>query len=114
MLTAGLVAAVATSVAGPLFGIATTIAADLKRSAARLSHAWMQTLVVLAAVLAAVLDALAPEALLARSLFAYTTLGAALGPLVLVRLSGKRIRPGSMLGAMWSAVHPVSVVSSAA
>jgi hypothetical protein len=36
-------------------------------------------------------------------LFAFTTLGAALGPLILVRLSGKRVRPGSMLGAMWSA-----------
>src|SRR5690606_41993440 len=31
----------------------------------------------------------------------YTTLFRS-GPILLVRLSGKRLRPGSMLGAMWS------------
>jgi sodium/proline symporter len=36
------------------------------------------------------------------SLFAWSAMGAAFGPLLLVRLTGKRIRPGSMLGAMWS------------
>jgi Na+/proline symporter len=35
-------------------------------------------------------------------MFAFTALGASLGPLLLVRLSGKRIRPGSTLGAMWA------------
>src|SRR4029079_1118923 len=33
---------------------------------------------------------------------AHQTRAASLGPLVLVRLSGKRIRPGSTLGAMWA------------
>jgi sodium/proline symporter len=37
-----------------------------------------------------------------RFWFAWQSIGAAFGPLLLVRLTGKRVRPGSSLGAMWS------------
>lgn len=101
-LTAGLAAGAASSMAGPLLAIATSAAVDLRRSGAPLSLAWMKATLFLAAASAASISLLAPAPLLDRALFAFTTLGASLGPLVLVRLSGKRIRPGSMLGAMWS------------
>jgi sodium/proline symporter len=94
--------AVAASIAGPLFAIATTFAVDLKRASAPLSSPWMKAAVLLAAVLLLVVSASAPAMTLERALFAFATLGAVIGPLVLVRLSGKRIRPGSMLGAMWA------------
>jgi sodium/proline symporter len=94
--------AVATSIAGPLLTIATTFAVDLKRASAPLSTPWLKAAVLLAAVLALVVSASAPAALLDHALFAFTALGAVIGPLMLVRMSGKRIRPGSMLGAMWS------------
>ena len=37
-----------------------------------------------------------------RLWFCWQSLSAAFGPLLLVRLTGKRVRPGSSLGAMWS------------
>ena len=44
----------------------------------------------------------APLSVLDQSLLAFTVVGAAFGPLVIVRVAGKRIRPGSALGAMWA------------
>jgi sodium/proline symporter len=37
-----------------------------------------------------------------HAMFGYAAIGAAFGPLLLVRISGKRVRPGATLGAMWS------------
>jgi Na+/proline symporter len=103
IMSTGLAIAAAISIAGPLFAIATSLAVDLRRGSAPLSAPWMRTALLFAAVLGLALSAFGPAALLEQTLFSFTTLGAALGPLVLVRLSGKRIRPGSTLGAMWSA-----------
>jgi len=58
-------------------------------------------LIVAAALLCSLVTYL-PGTSLDRGFFAFTALGASFGPLLLVRLSGKRIRPGSTLGAMWS------------
>jgi sodium/proline symporter len=57
---------------------------------------------VAAAIVAACMALYAPQGLLDESLFAFTLLGASFGPLVLVRMAGKRIRPGAALGAMWA------------
>jgi sodium/proline symporter len=102
IFVAALTVAVLASVAGPLLTLATTFAVDLKRASAPLSSPWMKAAVLLAAVLVLVVSTAAPGMSLDRALFAFATLGAVIGPLVLVRLSGKRIRPGSMLGAMWA------------
>jgi sodium/proline symporter len=37
-----------------------------------------------------------------RLWLSWHALSAAFGPLLLVRLTGKKVRPGSLLGAMWS------------
>jgi sodium/proline symporter len=102
-LVIGVLAALVFSIGSPLLVIASSLAVDLKRSSAPLSAPWTKACVLLAAVAVLGLAVLAPDGLSDHSLFAFTTLGAALGPLILVRLSGKRVRPGSMLGAMWSA-----------
>jgi len=53
-------------------------------------------------LLATCLVAYEPVSLLNQWLFAYNVMGASFGPLLLVRLTGKRVRPGSTLGAMWA------------
>ncbi|MGH8178874.1 MAG: sodium:solute symporter family transporter [Steroidobacter sp.] len=103
ILVLAILAAIVLSIGSPLLVIASSLAADLKRGSAPASLVWLKVAVVVAAVLAFLIGVYAPGGILDLSLFAFTTLGAALGPLVLVRLSGKRIRPGSTLGAMWSA-----------
>lgn len=103
ILIAGIVVAVASSAAGPLFTIATTFSVDLKRSGAPASFPWLKGAVLIGSLLALAIAVWAPGGFFEHSLFAFSTLGATLGPLLLVRLSGKRIRPGSMLGALWSA-----------
>jgi sodium/proline symporter len=57
---------------------------------------------VLAAVCVAVSTLFAPSTVFDHAMFGYTAIGASFGPLLLVRLCGKRVRPGATLGAMWS------------
>lgn len=82
--------------------LASLLAVDLKRKNADVSLVTAHVATVGAAVLAACIALYAPVALVDQSLFAFTMLGASFGPLVLVRLAGKRIRPGPALGAMWA------------
>ncbi len=97
-----LLGAVAVSVMGQLLVIASLVAADLKRPNASTSITVAHVTTVLSAIVAACIALFAPMGLLDQSLFAFTVLGAAFGPLVIVRVAGKRIRPGSALGAMWA------------
>jgi sodium/proline symporter len=97
-----LLGAVAASVMGQLLVIASLVAADLKRPNASTSITVAHVTTVLAAIVAACFALYAPTRLLDQSLLAFTVLGAAFGPLVLVRVAGKRIRPGAALGAMWA------------
>lgn len=99
---AALIAVVLASLAGPLLALSVSLVVDVRRSATSAAFGWMKTAAVAVSVAAAAVGLYTSDALLEHALFAYTTLGAVLGPLVLVRVSGKRIRPGSMLGAMWS------------
>ena len=97
-----LMSAVALSMTGHLSVIAGLVAADLKRPIAAISITVAHVTTVLAAIVAICVTVYAPTSLLDQSVFAFTVLGAAFGPLVLVRVSGKRIRPGAALGAMWA------------
>lgn len=102
VFVAALIAVVLISIAGPLLALSVSLIVDLRRSGANASFGWMKAAAVVIAIIAVVAGMYSTDALLDLVLFAFTTLGAALGPLVLVRVSGKRIRPGSMLGALWS------------
>jgi sodium/proline symporter len=95
-------AAVAASVMGQLLVVASLVAADLKRPNASTSITVGHVTTVLATIAAACFALYAPTRLLEQSLLALTVLGAAFGPLVIVRVAGKRIRPGAALGAMWA------------
>jgi sodium/proline symporter len=97
-----LLIAVLVSVGGQLLVIAGLVAVDLKRANANVSLPVAHVTTVAIAIVAACFALYAPRILLNQSLFAFTVLGAAFGPLVLVRVSGKRIRPGAALGAMWA------------
>jgi sodium/proline symporter len=90
------------STASPMLAIASQFAVDFKRASAALSAAWARFALVIVAMLSSVLCLLIPALSVDHALFASSALGAAFGPLLLVRLSGKRIRPGSVLGAMWA------------
>ena len=102
LLALALMAAVLVSIGGQLLVIASLVAADLKRANAAVSLPVAHVATVAAAIVAACAALYAPARLLEQSLFAFTMLGAAFGPLVLVRVAGKRIRPGAALGAMWA------------
>jgi len=97
-----LLAAVAVSVMGHLLVVASLVAADLKRPNAMTSITVGHVTTVLFAIAAACFALFGPVQLLNQSLLAFTVLGAAFGPLVIVRVAGKRIRPGAALGAMWA------------
>lgn len=97
-----LFAALMMSIASPLLAIASQCAVDLRRPAALLSSGWTRSALVLAAVVSVLLALLVPLDVTKHGLLPFVALGASFGPLLLVRLSGKRLRPGSVLGAMWA------------
>lgn len=90
------------SLASQFLVIASSLTADLKRATSPLSLPWMRAALVGVAIVAAYLARFAPVDLLEYTLFSFSALGASFGALLLVRLSGKRVRPGSLLGAMWA------------
>lgn len=100
---AALFSALVLGVASPMLALASQLAIDLRRSTAPLSISLARAMVVFVAVFVLFLAAMTPASLLDHGLFAFTTLGACFGPILLVRLSGKRLRSGALLGAMWAA-----------
>lgn len=85
-----------------LLAMAAAVSVDLQRQPARPSLDWPKPAVVLSGGLLAAVALQVPEASFERLVLAWTLLGSAFGPLLLVRLAGKRVRPGSMLGSMWA------------
>ena len=85
-----------------LLVLASCLSVDMKRSVSPLSFAWARVVLVFFAIAALCLALYAQESLLSQALFGFTAVGASFGPLLLVRLTGKRVRPGSTLGAMWA------------
>lgn len=98
--------AAAASIGTGLQTVAAHIANDLRREGTQVSllHCRISLVaaVVVAALLAAQMPFATPRVSLERMLFCWHALGAAFGPLLIVRLSGKRVRPGSSLGSIWS------------
>jgi len=90
------------AIANRLLVLASSLAADLKRPTAQLSFEWARVVLVLCAIVALCFALYARDSLLNLAMFAFSALGAAFGPLLLVLLAGKRVRPGSTLGAMWA------------
>ena len=101
-ITMALVAAIVGSLASQLLVMASSLTADLKRTTSPLSLPWLRAALVGVTVAVACATSFAPADLLEYTLFSFTALGASFGALLLVRMSGKRVRPGSMLGAMWA------------
>jgi len=80
---------------------ASCVTVDLQRSPGG-GLATARVTVLVFSLIAMLLALYAPESIYSRVLFAWNAMGAAFGPLLLVRLTGKRVRPGSTLGAMWA------------
>lgn len=97
-----LLAAILLSAGNLLFVLATSLAIDLRRPGAPLSMPRNRLALLGAGVLACGTSLYAPTGALDQTLLGFTALGASLGPLLIVRMSGKRIRPGSTLGAIWA------------
>lgn len=85
-----------------LLAMAAAVSVDLQRQPARPSLDWPKPAVVLAGGLLAAVALQVPDASFERLVLSWTLLGSAFGPLLVVRLAGKRVRPGSMLGSMWA------------
>ncbi len=101
-IVAALIAAIIANVGSQLLVIASSIAIDLRRVNAPLSLGWNRAAMVLAAVLVVLSTLWAPETVFQHAMFGYAAVGASFGPLLLVRITGKRVRPGATLGAMWA------------
>lgn len=102
IITTAALCTMLTSIGNRLLIVASSLSADVKRATSPLSFAWARVVLVLFAILALCFALYASGSLLDQTLFAFSALGAAFGPLLLVRLTGKRVRPGSTLGAMWA------------
>jgi Na+/proline symporter len=96
------VAALFCCAAGPLLTMAVQFPVDLRRAGAPLSAGWTRVALLIIAIVTIMVSLALPIVGLDQALFAFTVMGAAFGPVLLVRLSGKRVRPACTLGAMWS------------
>lgn len=101
-IVASMIAAILANVGSQLLALATSFGIDLRRVNAPLSLAWTRVAMVLSAVLVVLSTLWAPSTVFEHAMFGYAALGASFGPLLLVRLSGKRVRPGATLAAMWA------------
>ena len=97
-----LLCAVLSGIVNQFLVAAATFSTDLKRPGTPASIDLARAITAIFALLATCLVAYEPASLLNQWLFAYNVMGASFGPLLLVRLTGKRVRPGSTLGAMWA------------
>jgi sodium/proline symporter len=97
-----LIAAIIANLGSQLLAMAASLSIDTRKVNAPVSLAWNRAAMVLAAVLVVLATLLAPPTALEHAMFGYAAVGASFGPLLLVRISGKRVRPGATLGAMWS------------
>jgi sodium/proline symporter len=97
-----IVCAMLSSVINQVLVAAATFSIDLRRASTAGSIDLARTVTAVFLLLATCLVAMAPKTIFNQWLFAYNVMGAAFGPLLLVRLAGKRIRSGSTLGAMWA------------
>lgn len=102
VIVASLIAAIIANLGSQLLALAGSLAIDTRRVNAPLSLAWNRTAMAIAAVCVVLSTLFAPSTVFEHAMFGYAAIGACFGPLLLVRVSGKRVRPGATLGAMWS------------
>lgn len=101
-IVATLIAAIFANVGSQLLALATTLGIDMRRVNAPLSIGWSRAAMVLSAALIVLSMLWAPATVFEHAMFGYAAIGSSFGPLLLVRVSGKRVRPGAMLAAIWS------------
>lgn len=102
IIEALILGALLASIGSRLLVIAASLSADTKRATSPLSYAWARVALALFTVVALCFALFARGSILDQAMFAFCVMGSAFGPLLLVRLTGKRVRPGSTLGAMWT------------
>jgi len=102
IISALILCAMLASIGSRLLIIAASLSADTKRASSPLSYAWARVVLVLFTIAVLCFALYARGSILDQAMFAFSVLGSAFGPLLLVRLTGKRVRPGSTLGAMWT------------
>jgi Na+/proline symporter len=102
VIVAALIAAIIANLGSHLLALGTSLAIDTRKVNAPLSLAWNRVAMVFAAVCVVLSTLFAPATVFEHAMFGYAAIGACFGPLLLVRVSGKRVRPGATLGAMWS------------
>lgn len=101
-IVAALLAALLANIGSQLLALGSSLGNDTRRVNAPLSLAWSRASMVLAAVLVVLSTLWAPSTVFEHAMFGYSTLGACFGPLLLVRISGKRVRPGATIAAIWA------------
>jgi Na+/proline symporter len=101
-IVASLIAAIFANLGSQLLALATTLGIDMRRVNAPVSIGWCRAAMVLSAVLIVLSTLWAPSTVFEHAMFGYAAIGASFGPLLLIRVSGKRVRPGAMLAAIWS------------
>jgi sodium/proline symporter len=102
MLAAAMMCAMFSGIGNRLLVVASSLSVDTRAGNSPSSFAWARVVLVLFAIVALCFSLYSRGDLLEQTLFAFSGMGAAFGPLLLVRLAGKRVRPGSTLGAMWA------------
>ncbi|HYM36543.1 MAG TPA: hypothetical protein VET48_14185 [Steroidobacteraceae bacterium] len=106
LLKLSMVVAMIVAMNNGLLAVASHLANDLRRSGSLLSllrcRLGLAVAVLLVAGFAIYLPQTTPQGNFDRMIFGWHAMGAAFGPIVIVRLTGKRVRPGSTLGAIWS------------
>jgi Na+/proline symporter len=101
--------AVLANVVAQLSTLSAMLVNDLRPRKSRLHPEWSRAWTVVLVMSVLVILHFARKLSLSDALFCWTVLGAALGPLLLVRLAGKRVRGGSIIGAMSAGVLLVCV-----
>ncbi len=102
VIVASLIAAIIANLGSQVLAIGASLAIDTRRVSTPLSLAWNRAGMVLAAVCVVLSTLFAPATVFEHAMFGYAAIGASFGPLLIVRVCGKRVRPGATLGAMWS------------
>ena len=82
LIVVGLAAAVLSAIASQLLVIASALGVDLRRPTSPPSLQWLRGMLLVAAVLACIVLLYAPSTLVGHAMFAFTALGASLGPLL--------------------------------
>lgn len=94
------IGALTTSVAAQVAVLKTAFTSDLRPGRALPANEWSRAVTVILIIVITLIAYFARPLSLDDLLLCWTALAAALAPLLFVRLSGKRVRRGSMLGAM--------------